>query len=769
MSLLLFAEQSLQPVYRAEGLTRLIDSPMAIATVTAAAFALVGATLWCTLQERSALKPYQWRLILLLRSLALIAAVLSLAGWQKRPVTESTAPSVMAILADSSTSMQLPSEVGSEVSRQVLAAKTAEQLADALGVDHEIAFARFAATLNYEDPAGIGEQEQTGTHGATTRMGDAIRRVLEDHPAATLAGLVVLSDGRSNGGVDPIVAAQEATERGVPIHTIGYGPISEPPRLEIARVEAPKRVFSKDPIRASVALSSHGGFQEEADVTVRLLEEDGSPVTALQAVGEHVLVRDEMTDVQIEIESPPPGNYLLEASTTAADSVIQIPLESVDRKTTVLLLAGGPTREYRFLRDQLHRDRSFEVDVLLQTSLSGVSQDSRTLLSAAPEDVNAWNEYDVVVAFDPDWEEIGPASLAAMREWVSRRGGGVLLVQGAVRTAALKAPLPESISLLAPVSFSSDPLDALSSQQNREPRPISITTAGLSADYLRLGGAATQRAFWTDFDGFYSTPKKVEPKMGAMVHARFGSKAGSDAADPLFVEHFFGAGRVAYLATGEVWRLRRIDAKYFTELYTKLLRRLSQGRLLGAEALGSLVFDQSRYDSGAPMRLRLNLVDTAMATPETIEAILLTPKGKSTQVKLASLGQSTAAYVGEATAGGPGRYEASVQLAAPDETPILLTAQTEVSLPMLESRATTRDVETLRTISEASGGVAILDRSSKETMRLLTEATPSRAETSINIGPPDADFGRRMARLSLLMVVGLLTTEWVLRRLWRLA
>ena len=51
----------------------------------------------------------------------------------------------------------------------------------------------------------------------------------------------------------------------------------------------------------------------------------------------------------------------------------RVAVEVIDRKTRVLLFASGPMRDCQFLRNQLHRDKTMVVDVLLQTAVSLVN------------------------------------------------------------------------------------------------------------------------------------------------------------------------------------------------------------------------------------------------------------------------------------------------------------------------------------------------------------------------------------------------------------
>ena len=77
----------------------------------------------------------------------------------------------------------------------------------------------------------------------------------------------------------------------------------------------------------------------------------------------------------------------------------------------MLLVASGPTREYRFLRDQLHRDRTMKTDVLLQTAQAGISQDADNILTEFPSTREELYQYDCIVAFDPDWTQLDAAQV----------------------------------------------------------------------------------------------------------------------------------------------------------------------------------------------------------------------------------------------------------------------------------------------------------------------------------------------------------------------
>ncbi len=99
----------------------------------------------------------------------------------------------------------------------------------------------------------------------------------------------------------------------------------------------------------------------------------------------------------------------------------------VDRKTRrVLILAGGPMRDYRFVRNMLYRHAAIQTDVWLQSadSAGAVSQESNKLLSAFPKTKEELFEYDVVIAFDPGRSQLNTGQINLLRGGCSLRPAG---------------------------------------------------------------------------------------------------------------------------------------------------------------------------------------------------------------------------------------------------------------------------------------------------------------------------------------------------------
>lgn len=771
-------------VYDTPGLDALSAGGGWPALLGALAFAAAAVAVVAGWRERQ-VTPNGWGWLLTLRLGAIAAVVALLVGLERRLMTEREEPSRVVLLVDSSASMRLPmaEEASTRGPRNAVVRAIVDRLAVGFATRHAVGLANFDVTVEYAaapsgdaaDPSML-PPEALERAGASTRLGTALGRVLADYASTPLAALVVVSDGGGNAGPDPATALAVASERGVPVHTLGVGPLRQPPSVGFRDLAAPSRASVGDRFRVNVTLASNAAaLAETHTVTVSLRRRDESGGAGRVVFETDLRVPSEpgggLAIASAEVEAAEPGEYELRATLSPAgrdadprDNLLVATVTLVEEPTRVLLVAGGPTRDYRFLRDQLFRDDAFTCDVLLQSAAGAVTQDADTVLQAPPSDAEGWDAYDTVVAIDVDWERFAEDEIAALAAWVSRGGGGMVFSAGPVFTpSAVRRGLPDALRTLLPVALRDDPLAfSVAIEASREARPVRPTPSGRDADFLQP--PADQG--WDDFDGLYATPLPSDVKPGATVLARLGDRG--DESPPLVVEHFYGAGRVAYVAAAETWRLRQATPDWFVAWHASLLRRVSQGRVRGAAAEGSLLLDRSRYDLGEAVTLRYvaRSPDSARETVSLIARIDAADADPEERGLAAVEGQA-GVYATTFRASAVGTLAASLTTPAGER----LGAEAQVTLPSLEEATVVQDVAQLRSIAEQTGG-RYLDLGGpgvEAALDDLVAATPSLSETTVELGPPDERFTRRIANTALGVMAGCLLLEWVLRRSWRLA
>src|SRR5262249_42071954 len=99
-------------------------------------------------------------------------------------------------------------------------------------------------------------------------LGDALRGVLAAHRGRPVAGVILVSDGRSNAGEDPIRVAEMASRLNIPIYSIAAGAEEGPRNVRLAEVEASPVVFARDPMTLAVVVEARGLKDAEANLIV---------------------------------------------------------------------------------------------------------------------------------------------------------------------------------------------------------------------------------------------------------------------------------------------------------------------------------------------------------------------------------------------------------------------------------------------------------------------------------------------------------------------
>jgi hypothetical protein len=244
---------------------------------------------------------------------------------------------------------------------------------------------------------------------------------------------------------------------------------------------------------------------------------------------------------------------------------------------------------------------------------------------------------------------------------------------------------------------------------------------------------------WSSFPGVFGYYAIKGEKPGATVYARVGDpESGMGDQHPAFIAtQFYGAGQVLYIGSGEFWRLRAIDTTYFEVLYTKLIRHVSQGRLLRGSSRGALLVDRDRYELGNTIVLRARL-SNARHEPLTHQE---------------------------------GTYQ--VVLPVPDSNEEPFSKYIQVRVPDLERAHPERNEPLLASLAKETGGqyYAQLEdavRGNGEE-KSLADSIQSRAEVKLLKGAPDPEFAQWQMRSLLGVIAGALFIEWIVRRLNRLA
>ncbi len=299
----------------------------------------------------------------------------------------------------------------------------------------------------------------------------------------------------------------------------------------------------------------------------------------------------------------------------------------------VLLFAGGPTREYQFVRPLLlrHPDK-VQLSILLQSAGADTEQGVEPLrmlkeLPLLTATLPKRSEWDLVIAFDPDWSRVPTKHLQTLEHWVGEQGGGLIVVAGPIHAYQLARPggvdLTAIIKML-PVRLKDIRLHGLGlDAENRNDGfvPRFLRVMDEKAPLMKLDDEhASARIGWDKFHwdgkvpddapkppvrGFYHCYPVETPTARAQVLASVVDQKNRER--PFIVSSAYGKGKVVFIASGELWRLRTVQASYHEHLWHGLAQ-FASGQA-GLSKSTSWLAVQRHAIQGETIALEARLVD----------------------------------------------------------------------------------------------------------------------------------------------------------------
>jgi hypothetical protein len=634
--------------------------------------------------------------------------------------------------------------------------------------------------------ATVDWNEVVRPRGLETRLGEAVNEAVRQLGGRTLSGIVVISDGNSNAGIEPSTAQEVAKRAETRLFTVGVGSTEQPVNLQVVSIQAPSDVHLNDPYDFSAFVQGFGLKGRTATVELLVRPEGDEKAQPKVIETREIVIREDGSPIEVRFRQTPTVaggfEYFVRAKPPAGvrelsdeDNERRKTVNVIDRKLHVLLIAGGPMRDYRFLHTMLNRHSSIDVDVWLQTvsavTAAQVSQDAKKILVDFPRTPSELFDYDVVVAFDPDWARIPADGRKLLVNWVSEHSGGLVLVAGDIYTPQLASAGNEfdPIKELYPVFLSAAIQDLSLDAKADQPWPVALTDAGKQAGFLQLvENSFDPAAAWKQFPGVYRCYPTGGSKAGATVYANFADvRAQNEHGQPiLFAAQFYGSGRTFYIGSPELWRLRAIDEEYFDRFWTKVVREVGQGRLRRGTARGLLLLERSQYALGQTIRVRANLLDPQLQPLDvaSVELNVFDPHGLPLSVPRALIRDRDrpGQYWADFRASLPGTYRILVRPQLDDEKQNL-SAKIDVVLPNLEFDSPRQNAKLLSDLARETGGKYLtLENAAAELPALL----PDRGERFAVDEQLRALWDRQWV---LYLLVGLLGVEWLTRKLLRLA
>jgi len=620
--------------------------------------------------------------------------------------------------------------------------------------------------------------------GSETRLGESLYQLIGQLSGRTLSGVVVVSDGRSNAGLDSEPARTRAERTGTRLITVGIGSLKPQMNLWVAGMQSPTDVHQGDPFDVTVMIQGTGTAGQQA--TIRLFQQssDGDGKDRREIAEQSISLTDDAIPASVRFtqQLSIPGKYDFIARIESPAGVTEMTIEDnerrrsievTDRRMKVLLISSGPMRDYQFVRNTLFRHSGVESDVWLQSvtdeNVGFVSQEAKKLLTKFPATEAELFEYDVIVAFDPDWGLLSTEQQTFLNRWVSDHAGGLVVVAGEIFTPKL-AQSPDQfrdISVLYPVLLNRMLPDMQLSQRADEPWPLTLTPEGRTTEFLKIADATGNASvdLWTTFKGIFRSYPVRGVRDGAVVLIEYGNpRARTELGQPPFLaSQFYGTGRTIFIGSAETWRLREISSQGHQRFWTSLIREVGQGRRSRGTARGLLLLDRTEVAPGQPVSIRAQLYDARLQPliTESVPVAIVDAEGRTITIpdRLNADGRGAGQYVNSFRPARPGMYRISVPV--PESSDVLQTT-IDVVLPNLESQNPTQNAELLTSLTRDTQGKYL----TISELGSLSKLLPDQSQPVV----VDEQLRTLWDRGWLMfLMVSLLAFEWILRRVWRLS
>ncbi len=791
-------------------LTWLPGGGMAIA-LAAAVVAVLVLLWWLPRREKRELSRPRRALLAGLRALVLLAVAIMLVEPVLVSSHRETIRSHLPIIVDDSESMRfadpytdetraaeiaaslrLESQGGKspvdrlrEAPRMDLAkAKLSEQL-EGLGKGRDVFLydLESAARTGTAGPAQTRRLDEIQPRRSVSPLGDALRGVLAAHQGRPVAGIVLVSDGRSNAGEDPLRVAEMVARLGIPVFPVAAGAEEGPRNVRVAEIEVSPVVFARDPMNLAVVVEARGLRDAEADLVLeqRVNAGDWEQLDSQRiALGEDGLLKR----TPFRIVPKVVGQYEYRARVENAgpelsrdDNSATATVRVVRQQIRVLMIAGAPSPEVQFLRNTLQRDPHVEFAAWLQHADPGYRQAGDKPISRLPNDAEELGRYDALVLIDPDMKALGPEWPDLIAKFVGKEGGGLIFIPGELHSQQL---------------FEADEADADESAGGRWTRILPVVREpGLfrTEAEVRLATQSTyaldltpegrgdpifefhpdpfrNRAILTSLPGMYWSFPVTRARPGATVLARHGDPRMQNqyGRHVLLASQLYGPGRTVFIGFDSSYRWRYLAENYFDGFWARLIDRVGRNKALGGRFPFQVDLGKSAYRVGDRVTIGVRFTEAAAVAEASGLAAELEVEGQPPEpLAFERAGDDPALLMAAFPTERAGAYTLRITPATGADagaTTRVSTTTFRVEPPRREVDEPSLNRALLADLARMTGGRVLdlpeLDR--------LDEAIPMR-EVTRTIEQRDELWDAPL--LYAIIVLGLVT-EWILRKLFRM-
>ncbi len=724
------------------------------AVVALAAAAVVGLTLWAY-RRRLQAATGRWRWVAL--GLRLTAVILCLLACLRPAVVvlqQLKQPASIVFLLDASTSMGISDEVNSG-RRWDAALKSLSEARAAVkraAPSLVVKAYRFDGALKDAPPDAGGPGDEP--LGKATGVGTALEEATRREQGQRVAAMVLLSDGASNDGRNPLTVAQQLRAKEVPVVAVGYGSETAGASsrdLAVREVVAAPTVFVKNDLAVRGTLRARGYAGQWVDLEL-MADDQATPVATKRIKlpdGTDVVPVDGLT-----YRPSTPGDKLLTLRARSLEGELVTTNNQSSSYVTVLagglnvlyLQGPGITWEYKYLTRALDAAREIRAELKVIRRPAGQVQ------GELKDDELAAGKFNVYVLGDLPAAALTRAQQRQLAQLVEQ-GAGLMMLGGRSSFGDggwADSPLVEVLPVaVRPGEGQIEPKGGLK---------VAPSVGSLDSYLLQIGPTTPESIrLWESLPPITGANRLGQPKPGAVVYAE------GPGAAPLMVGQEVGRGRVLAFA-GETWPWFRASEdsqaahrRFWRQVVLWLAHKENSG-----EGRLDLRLDRRRIAVGQKLEVTALARDDKEAPLTDVQyQATVTPMapGQATRVEPIELftQQGAEARGSYLAAGAPGQYTVTVVATQAGKEVGRASSRFLVFEDDRELENPAANLGLLRQLAEQTGGEYLAPEELAAYLAKLDPEAFTRVETQVEYRLWDNwPF--------LLLFVAVLAAEWFLRK-----
>ena len=576
--------------------------------------------------------------------------------------------------------------------------------------------------------------------GKVTDIGESIRevpKVLGRQPSA----LILVTDGASNVGENPLGAA---TEAGFPIYTVGVGEASMRRDVLVRMIRTNEIAYTGDRVPVEADIESKG-FKDEK--TVVSIYEGKKRLDAKEIT---LSGQKQEQSVTFDLNPKTPGLHTyrivvapLNDELTTDNNSRPFAMRVLKSKIKVLLIAR-PCWDAKFLLISSSEDKNVSMNQLLLLDktryllLSGSSENPGRLPSSHSE----LSMYDIVAVHSPDRGQISEGLGKLISNFVSSDGKGVLFLGG-------MSNLPKNLEPLLPVVLGGQ----LNKQVKHQPtvEGLAHATTSLSAEMYQ------SQSIWKGLPPVQVEDRAVGLKSGATALAVDPATKTAQGPMPTIAIERFGRGKTMCILSNETWKwsfmpvgLGKPSAAYsnfFSNVFRWLVARQEMDRL-------RIRTDKNIYTSGETVTFLVEVYDENYRPEDRANVRVKISTKEPIELPLAGMGRGR--YEGAVDALPPGQF--TYRAVAYKDKEKIAEARGKLAIDelTLEFTETRMREDELKAIASASGGLYFsLSEANLLPDKLTLEAVSAKKRL---------EFDLKTSPILFILAVAIFGTEWFWRK-----